>query len=284
MRNLEGKILSIDRLSFKIETQLHRVGDFYICSHFTEEFIGPPLSMIENSIYYRFMKFIYLPQPPEYLKPEQVIEVCDLRLDYLDKLIDYELNKRIVSTIIEKATHSFNNNADSPVKVLDFGCGSGLSSQLILEHMPNLGVVGVDISKKAILQSHQQGLITFLSHYREPLPFKDESFDAITAVFVMHFNIEVSTLAELRRVLRPSGNFVFNLLKRDTHNFDRRLFNRDIWSIIQQLREAGFCSIKIWNNPPGIDTNHIIVSCEVFPSCETAFHTSRLKPIIVSGK
>jgi hypothetical protein len=96
-----SEVLQFSPLSFNSKMQLRRVGGFYISSNFTEEFIGPPIVVIGKTIYYRFMKFIYLPQPPEKLYPDQVIKVCDLRLDYLDKLVDFQFNKRIVSTMVD---------------------------------------------------------------------------------------------------------------------------------------------------------------------------------------
>jgi len=207
------------------------------------------------------MNFTYLPQPPESLSSEQVVEICNLRLDYINELVDQNHNRRVVAAIADYLASSFTEATfPSLMKALDFGCGSGLSSKLLLEHIPNLQIVGVDISEKAVLESRNQGLAVFLTHPEGSLPFEADTFDVIFAVFVMHFQINTSTLVELRRVLRKSGKFVFNV------------YQRDIDGVIEQLREAGFCSIDIWNGLFETDTNHMIVSCGTLSPHKTVFH------------
>src|SRR2546421_2589403 len=252
---MSRKIMPLDQLSFDIEAHLRPIGEFYICTDFKKEVVRPPVVMIGENIYYRFMHFLYLPQPPESLSPEKVIEICDLRLEYLNKLVNYEHNSHIVAAIANYVISIFpniNSNANK-VRTLDFGCGSGLSSQLILKHLPNLNMVGVDISEKAMRRSNEQDLTAILTYPEKPLPFETESFDLIFAIFVMHFSIDMATLAELSRVLRSSGKFVFNLYQRD---FD---------GVEQQLIEAGFRTVEVVNDLGETGTNHKIVSCSILP-------------------
>ena len=56
-----SKALPINPLPSKIEAQLQRVGDFYICTQFTNEVVSDPVVKIGEEIYYRFMNFTYLP-------------------------------------------------------------------------------------------------------------------------------------------------------------------------------------------------------------------------------
>ena len=244
----------INQQTFDImaQLQLRRVGDFYICSEFNRNLVRPPLVRIGHNIYHRFMNFIYLPVPTEKLSPEQVIEVCDLRLDYLDSLVDIKLNSRIASAMAKYITSVFTDIA-SPIKVLDFGCGSGLSSKLLLKYIPNLEIVGIDISQKAISHCRKQGFNAVLTHLGEPLPFELTAFDLIFAIFVLHFNIDGSTLAELRRVLRTSGKFVFNV------------YPRDIDRVAQQVKEAQFSSIEVQKHLSRLGAEYMIVSCGVHP-------------------
>jgi ubiquinone/menaquinone biosynthesis C-methylase UbiE len=257
-----NKVLPINQLPYNIESQLQPVGDFYVCTRFTENMIGDPVVKIGEDIYYRFMHYVYLPQPPESLTTEQVIDICNLRLDYINELVDQNHNRHVVAAIVDCVAASL-TNATSPIKALDFGCGSGLSSKLLMEHIPSLQIVGVDISEKAVIRSRQQGLMAFLTHPEGPLPFEAATFDVIFAVFVMHFNIIVETLVELRRILRYSGKFVFNV------------YQRDIDGVIEQLREAGFSSIDVWDSLFDIDANHMIVSCGILPPYKTVFHRAK---------
>ena len=253
---MSRRIMAPSQLLYNVERHLHPCGDFYICNDFNENVFRPPVIKIEDKIYYRFLNFLYLPQPPESLSNDKIIEVCDLRLEHLNKLVNHEYNSRIVAAIADHVTSIFpkiNSNAWK-VKALDFGCGSGLSSQLILQHFPQLDIVGVDISKKAVQHSTEQGLTAFLTLPDEPLPFEAASFDLVFAVFVMHFKIDMVTLAELRRVLRSSGKFVFNL------------YQRDIDGVEEQLIEAGFSIVEVVKDFCETGTDHKIVSCSLLPS------------------
>ncbi len=243
---MSSKVMEISQLPSELEAQLQKVGEFYICAQFDKNVVGPPIAKIGENIYYRFMNFFYLPQPPESLTAEQTRDICDLRLEYLDKLVDFELNRRIVAaTAACVATNVA--NAASPIKALDFGCGSGLSSQLLTEYISNLEIVGVDISKKAIRESQKRGWAAVLTFPGERLPFEPASFDLIFAIFVMHFNVGLPTLIELRRILQASGKIVFNV------------YQRDIDGVIEQLHEAGFGSIERYGID-GLDARHMIVS------------------------
>ncbi len=248
--NMLSNTFSMKASSLNFERYLCRQGDFYICSHFTKEFVGTPTIIIEGKTYYRFMKFIYLPQPPEELHTEQVIQVCDLRLNYMEKLVDVKFNSYTMETIAD-CIRTILTDMNPRLKTLDFGCGSGLSSQLLLKYLPNLDIMGIDASKKAIRYCHEQDLSVMHTSPGGPFPFETASFDLIFAAFVMHFNIDMSALAELRRVLRSTGKFVFNAYAR---NIDR---------VVQRLHRAGFDSIEVWNNVHGTGVNYAIVSCGI---------------------
>lgn len=243
---------SIGALPPEIEARLSRVGDFFIDAHFTVGEVGPQIVRIGEMVYYRFMDFIYLPQPPESLSTEQIIEICDLRLEYMDHLVVSTLNERIVAEAVSRAKANCDFST-SPVQALDFGCGSGLSSLLLQKYWSKLSIIGVDISKKAVACSHEQHLDARLIEPDRCLPFANASFDVIFAIFVMHFNVGVATLAELRRVLRPSGAFVFNV------------YQRDIDGVVAQLQDAGFDSIEP-KRLAGAGKTHMLVTCKPLAS------------------
>src|SRR5439155_5202431 len=112
--------------------------------------------------------------------------------------------------------------------------------------MPNLDLIGVDISENAIARCQEQHIKAQLTKVRERLPFDTAEFDIVFAVFVLHFNIDMPTFRELCRVLRPSGLFVFNV------------YQRGIVELTEQLKEAGFCNIEVWKRLYNIGNNHAV--------------------------
>jgi SAM-dependent methyltransferase len=91
-------------------------------------------------------------------------------------------------------------------RVLDLGCRSGAVSELFLEGNE---VVGVDVDRAALALAEQRGVVPVHANVEEPLPFEDASFDAVVAGELLeHVRLPDRLVAEVRRVLRPSGVFV----------------------------------------------------------------------------
>ncbi len=102
-------------------------------------------------------------------------------------------------------------------RVLDLGCGPGISAFGMLDRVRDIDVVGLDVSRSML----------FFAEYwrrREPLgararfvradaarlPFGDASFDVVTGHSFLYLVPEPErVLAEVRRVLRPGGRCVF---------------------------------------------------------------------------
>jgi ubiquinone/menaquinone biosynthesis C-methylase UbiE len=103
-------------------------------------------------------------------------------------------------------------------KVLDIGCGTGiLTRQLakVLDGSIDEQAIGIDAAAKmiAVAQRKAAGLanLRFETALAEKLPFADASFDAAVSTFFYHHidrDLKNSSLAELRRVLKPGGRAV----------------------------------------------------------------------------
>lgn len=79
--------------------------------------------------------------------------------------------------------------AEQPLRILDLGCGPGLSAFVLAEHFSNSQVIGVDVAPKMIARARQhhrrrQGHIKNLRFAQADvydLPFAPRSFDLILA-------------------------------------------------------------------------------------------------------
>lgn len=99
-------------------------------------------------------------------------------------------------------------------RVLDFGCGVGRLSQALAPHVPH--VTGVDIASSMIDKARELNAFgdkVSYEHYDGGLlPFEDGGFDsAISLIVVQHMPpaVQLSTMLELNRVVRPGGLLVF---------------------------------------------------------------------------
>jgi len=108
--------------------------------------------------------------------------------------------------------------ADAPCDVLDVGCGAGFLAN-------DLGarghrVVGVDASREALEVAARHDASRSVSYRRGDalaLPLPNASFDVACAMDLLeHVPDPTAAVAEIARVLRPSGLFFF-------HTFNRNL-------------------------------------------------------------
>jgi SAM-dependent methyltransferase len=91
-------------------------------------------------------------------------------------------------------------------RVLDLGCRSGALTKHFLEGNT---VVGLDVDRAALAKAAALGIETVAADVEDPLPFPDESFDAVVAGELLeHLRFPDELVAEIRRVLRPGGVLV----------------------------------------------------------------------------
>lgn len=103
--------------------------------------------------------------------------------------------------------------------VLDLGCAGGFMAEALAEK--GAQVTGIDPAAQAIdaARTHAEasGLqIQYDVGVGEALPYPDQSFDRVVCVDVLeHVSDLTAVLAEVKRVLRPGGVFLFDTINRN---------------------------------------------------------------------
>ncbi len=104
------------------------------------------------------------------------------------------------------------------IKVLDVGCGGGFTCEFMAKK--GAAVSGVDISDVSIetAKKHEKESnwdIEYKCAAAEKLPYEDDSFDVVNCVDVLEHVEDVSVvLAEIKRVLKPGGTFLFDTINK----------------------------------------------------------------------
>jgi len=105
------------------------------------------------------------------------------------------------------------------LKVLDVGCGGGLVSEKFAE--AGAQVTGIDLSGPSLQAARQHALnngltIDYQQVSADNLPFPAAAFDVVVCCdFVEHVSNKLDVfLAEMARVLRPGGIFLFDTINR----------------------------------------------------------------------
>ncbi len=96
--------------------------------------------------------------------------------------------------------------------VLDVGCGEGQLSRLAVE-VGASRVIGVDPTWSQLTEAKvRRGGPAYTRSSADSLPFPSSSFDAVVACLVFeHIDKVDAAIAEVGRVLRPGGRFLFFL-------------------------------------------------------------------------
>ncbi len=101
----------------------------------------------------------------------------------------------------------------TPIKILDMGCGDGLSSIFFQKYFPNSNYTGIDISQESIKTANKSNnnFASFCLFNGKDIPFEDNIFDLVFISCVLH-HIEpsehVALFKEINRVLTPQGKLV----------------------------------------------------------------------------
>ena len=99
-------------------------------------------------------------------------------------------------------------------RVFEIGCGGGLN-QPFYDRTKVTGFAGIDPSGKLLEYARDQAAIKgwdadIREGIGEAIPFEDESFDTVVATYTLcSVQDETQVLRELRRILKPGGNFLF---------------------------------------------------------------------------
>jgi trans-aconitate methyltransferase len=141
----------------------------------------------------------------------------------------------------------------SPLRILDFGCGIGYTTQRLADLFPSAQVVGLDTSEKALIhaRAHCASARISLGHIRDLSAAKHFDLCYVNGVFHhIHPGKWLKVMEELREVILPNGYLA--LFENNPWNLGARIvmkaipFDRDatMLSLRQArtlLRQAGFC-------------------------------------------
>ncbi|HUY70343.1 MAG TPA: class I SAM-dependent methyltransferase [Candidatus Baltobacteraceae bacterium] len=93
-------------------------------------------------------------------------------------------------------------------KVLDLGCGTGISTRQLLK--PGLSLFGLDKDQRMIstARAHGPSGIQYSVGTANRIPFPDGYFDAVTAFSSFHWFYNKEAVLEIKRALKDGGIFL----------------------------------------------------------------------------
>jgi ubiquinone/menaquinone biosynthesis C-methylase UbiE len=101
------------------------------------------------------------------------------------------------------------------LRLLDIGCGTGRLLDFVKQAWPRLPVTGLDLSEAYLGHARQHlrrwARVSLVVGNAEAIPAPNESFDAVTSIFMLHElppNARRTVIGECARVLKPGGRLV----------------------------------------------------------------------------
>jgi SAM-dependent methyltransferase len=136
-------------------------------------------------------------------------------------------------------------------RLLDIGCGGGN----MIHHLSHYGrVKGLEIDERPVKIARQRGYDVEQFDVTRPMPFAENSFDAVTALDVIEHNQDDrAILADSYRVLKPGGHIVITVpafMWLWSHNDDINAHVRRYTAaeLKQKLAQTGFQVRRITYN------------------------------------
>lgn len=139
------------------------------------------------------------------------------------KIYDYQVESLFLGTadamrrqIMPSISQFMKGRDASSTKVLDIATGTGRFISFVLDNYRDLDCTVMDLSPfylaeaKKMLTKYEK--VKYVEAECENLPFENESFDAITCVYLFHElprEIRYKAISEFSRVLKPGGKLFF---------------------------------------------------------------------------
>ena len=142
--------------------------------------------------------------------------IYDLQVEILFNGSADAMRRRILKPLKE-GLMSFRDRNKSSIKILDVATGSGRTLKQLRGAFPKEKLSGIDLSGSYLKEASRfisdldGDLIELIKGNAEDLPFKDNSLQAITCVYLFHElprTIREKVLKEFFRVLEPNGTLV----------------------------------------------------------------------------
>jgi len=135
--------------------------------------------------------------------------------------------------------------------VLDLGCGAGRHSVYLARN--GFDVVGVDVSKSALriakewAREENLGKVRLVQAAMTHVPFKDNQFDAVISVSVVHHAVSrdiEETVDEIHRILKRNGTFLANLASvKDPRYGKGEMVEANTFKMLEAFEERQFAEL-----------------------------------------
>jgi len=159
---------------------------------------------------------------------------------------------------------------------LDLGCGDGLLTRIIVQLVGKRDLVGVDPDPAELAHAHETGIYSALHEAGgDSVPEPNASFDWVLSNSVLeHIDHLEPVLAEVGRLLRPNGEFVFTVPGPDFHSCLRGPLlpgaSRDAYirQIDSRLAHRRYWDLTEWRSALAVNGMSVMTAVSYFDAAQ----------------
>ncbi|MBF0231580.1 MAG: class I SAM-dependent methyltransferase [Desulfamplus sp.] len=149
---------------------------------------------------------------------------------------------RMVRSLLREIHRNVNS---CPLTVLDFGCGTGQSFEVLSGEGVPINWVGIDLLMSPEVNARKVGVGQLLAFDGRQVPIHNNCVDIVYSHQVFeHVRNPVAVLAEIERILKPGGVFVGSTSHLEPYH-SRSLFNYTPYGFAKLLEDSGFFDISL---------------------------------------
>lgn len=149
-----------------------------------------------------------------------------------------------------KLLQQYKNNTS--LKILDVGCGDGVTEMYMNKYFPSWQITAIDVSEKSIEEAKKRNVSNseFQTYDGNQIPFADKTFDIVFMAGVLHhidFSLHGNVIKEVSRVLKQNASFY--LFEHNPLNpVTKHLVNTCVFDKQAKLLKAGYTARLLKEN------------------------------------
>lgn len=183
---------------------------------FEQAAVVPKLFSVGDQQFRRLLDRFHLPAVPDSVLSVALFDLC---ADAYERIVDVSRNVSNIHNLLGVALATLKVKGN-PLKVLDFGCGTGLSVVAVQSFVSNspsyIQLTGTDRSQHMLQLAARRGLPVVA--VEELRAIRGREFDAVIASYVIHLGLSRDDCNLVAKMLAPGGVFVANYHHGDTES------------------------------------------------------------------
>jgi malonyl-CoA O-methyltransferase len=201
---------------------------------------------------------------------DYIVDTRRVRNAFNSAAKDYDANSLLQQTVTDRLVESFEQINIKPSSILDLGAGTGYGSKKLKQQFKKARYYQLDLSAEMLKISRKQTPIFFSKNHfvcadANNIPLPDKRFDVVFSSLMLQWcNNSDAVFAEINRVLKPGGVFIFASFGPDTlkelRESWRKVDDQIHVNAFSDMHDIGDALIRNGLDAPVLSVEHIVLT------------------------